>query len=419
MADRAGSAKAGLLVAVAVAMGLGLAFMAGAFDGLLGPGDRGGAVSDQGDAPEDPAPPAEAPVAKAPETAAPAPAMAATPRGRGDASRWNDEGLEALEREEFDRAVDLFGRARAAEPDEDAFAHNLTEAHVRRGLHWPDTQAALAVADFESALEHVVTAERRVQIEAMLARARSIAEAEEDFVVESTLHFTFRFDGARPELLDGIDALKNVLEETYQEYGELFRRRPVEEGEPRIEVVLYGAEGFDRVTGLGDWAGGVFDGTIRVPVKELDSAASVARLTAVLRHETAHAFTRSIGGTEVPAWLGEGVAQWLEDPARRAFDVRMARGRLAASGAELFPLADLTGTIASWTDRARIRRAYDQSLGFTAFLHATYGEDLLYEMVGACKSGGAAGAGSRFREVILLDLETVSADFAEDLRRGR
>ncbi|MEO1698803.1 MAG: hypothetical protein AAFU73_16020 [Planctomycetota bacterium] len=418
---RGGSARLFALACAAAAVSLG--FLAANLHGLelFGRPDADEVSADAG-------PAASETLARAPRrvTAQPvrpgAGSTSAAPVDRSEsatleAARLNEEGVAAMEVLDYDRAIECFVRALELVPEESTFAHNATEAHVKRGIEWPETEAELKVQDFEAALLTVQTDERRADIEALLDRARALAEAERDFVVEATLHFTFRFDGARPELYAGIDALKNVLEETYQEYGELFRRRPVEEGEPRIEVVLYGRRGFDRVTGLGDWAGGAFDGSIRVPVDELESRASVARITRVLRHETAHAFVRSVGGRDVPAWLNEGVAERLEEPGRRAFDVRFARGRLASDPAALFPLSELRGTLASWSDRAKIRRAYDQALAFTDFLAAQYGEDLVYDLVAACKGVGDEGARAHFRDVLLFELDVALGDFRDELAR--
>ena len=168
-------------------------------------------------------------------------------------------------------------------------------------------------------------------------------------------------------------------------------------------------------TGLGDWAGGVFDGKIRVPVEDLRSELRFARVKGVLRHETAHAFTHSIGGAKVPAWLNEGVAQWLEEPARRASDVGVARARLAT--AALFPLARLNGNLVGWEDRAEVARAYDQALAFVDHLSAQYGPDLVFSMIGACREGGVEGAAAHFKERTLVDLEAVLGDLADSLAR--
>lgn len=413
---RRGGASSAWLVLLAVLCAGGLAFVGGAFDGLLGggAGPADPAASEQTASAEQPAArsvggalPEEDPGAAAPATDADAAAL--------DPVHRNNRAVELLDAGQLDEAVELFEEVVAEAPENETYRSNLRNALLRRANELTQEDPEAAAEDYERALEFATDDATRKRIEGLRDRAQAIATEEKDFVVESTLHFTFRFDGAREEIIGGVDELKVILEAAYQEYGDLFRRRPVEEGEPRIEVVLYRSEGFNAVTGLGDWAGGVFDGTIRVPADDLRDRGRVARLRSVLRHEVAHAFTASIGGKDVPAWLNEGLAQWLENPSATSGKVRLARGRLGASDQPLFRLSELQGTLALWKDRAKIARAYDQALAFTDYLVQTYGSDLVFEMVAACKAGGAGGAAARFREALLVDLEVVVGDFRDDL----
>ncbi|MGB0333167.1 MAG: tetratricopeptide repeat protein, partial [Planctomycetota bacterium] len=362
-----------------------------------------------------------------PELAAPAPALAPEvaasgpdPAGEPEASDerpydLNDQAIAALEAGRLDEAVALLEEATAARPDVATFGANLGEAYLRRAQARGKSGADGAYDDYAAALRWIEDPERRALIETLLERHRRIRDEERDFVVEPTLHFTFRYDGSREGLSDGVDRLKVLLEDTYQEFGERFGRRPVEAGEGRIEVILYDAAGFDKVTGLGDWAGGVFDGKIRVPVEDLRTELRFARVQGVLRHETAHAFTRSIGGTAVPSWLNEGVAQWLEEPARRGADVGLARARLGASS--LFPLARLNGNLVGWQDRGDVARAYDQALAFVDHLAVQYGPDLVFSMIAACRDRGVEGAAGYFRERTLVDLDAILGDLADSLPR--
>lgn len=410
-----GGATVAWLLALALVCAGGLAFLAGGFDALL----RSDPVAEEAEADDvlatEPRPAARAVGEPAPSQGpgAAAPADGGSPSS--DPVHRNNRAVELLEGGELDEAIELFEQVVSEAPENETYRANLRNALLRRANELTGSDPDAAATDYERALELAADDATRERIAGSRDRARAIASEEKDFVVESTLHFTFRFDGARDEIIGGVDELKVILEAAYQEYGEIFRRRPVEEGEPRIEVVLYRSEGFNAVTGLGDWAGGVFDGTIRVPADDLRDRARVLRLRSVLRHEVAHAFTASIGGKEVPAWLNEGVAQWLEDPGATSGKVRLARGRLGAAGQPLFPLSELQGTLARWQDRARISRAYDQALAFTDYLVQTYGSDLVFEMVAACDSGGASGAAERFRGALLVDLDVVLGDFRDGL----
>ena len=77
-----------------------------------------------------------------------------------------------------------------------------------------------------------------------------------------------------------------------------------------IAVVLYTTEQFRDITRAPPWAGGAFDGIIRVPMGSTRTTA--AELDRVLAHEYTHALVHSLAPSGVPAWLNEGLAAALE-----------------------------------------------------------------------------------------------------------
>ncbi len=285
------------------------------------------------------------------------------------------------------------------------FRTNLAQALIRLALQrrelppCGDCTALLARA--------AELAPERADLARLLARWRDEDEAQDGFWRDSSLHFDLSYDGARRDLLRGSSEILLVLEDAYIDLGEFFGRHPVEEGRPRIQVVLYRREQFGALTGLGDWAGGAFDGTVRIPVEDL--AREESGLRRVLRHELVHSSGRGVGGAEVPGWLNEGLAQWLEGD--RAAAVARARGRLA--GRALFALEDLRGTLAAWEDADSIAVAYAQSLAFCDFVAEHYGERLLVEMVAARAAGESAD--EAFARRTRLSLSDVVGDLAKDL----
>ncbi len=422
---RLGRAQTQILMAVFMVCCLGLGFVSGAFDGAIaklrsfGEPDQAAASAAQ-DEPAETRPATELPLGSEAQAAASA-ALAArddAPRGPSAVDR-NEQAIEALNAEEFDRAIELLTSAVEDAPSDDTIRENLGVAYLKRARSFGEGDLELALADYESALEHLRREDFRAQAKSLMERAQRIAKEEAEFTVEETLHFRFKFDASRTEIRAGVDQLQALLEGTYQEYGELFGRRPVEAGEDKIAVVLYKSEGFSNVTGLGDWAGGAFDGVIRVPADDLRDAHRVARLQDVLRHEVAHAFVQSIGGKDVPSWLNEGIAQWLENPERRPGGLAVARARLANArdngGKALFQLAEIEGSLVSWKNTEEITRAYDQALAFIDYLAEQYGAHLLFDMVAECKASGVSGAGVAFQRAILVDLNLVVGDFDQSL----
>ncbi len=320
----------------------------------------------------------------------------------------NVAAVEALEQGELARAIELLERCLAEKPDEPAFAHNLAEALVRTA------QQEVLAEDAEvreAAIGHlrraIALAPGRAELPGLLERWEKSLASEAGFWRKKTVHFELSFDGDRSELLAGTGPLESELESAYHEIGELFGYFPVEAGRPRLRVVLLARAQFGSVTGLGDWAGGVFDGTVRVPVEDL--ASEQQQVKRALRHELVHAFVHETGGSSVPGWLNEGLAQWLEAPfwVDRPHDVEKARGRL--DGVQPFPLERLRGTLASWKDVGEIEIAYAQSLAFVDHLRRTYGERLLFDLVAGCKEGRTpeetfAGARGRAREIAHEDV---------------
>src|SRR5690606_4471117 len=103
-------------------------------------------------------------------------------------------------------------------------------------------------------------------------------------------YFRVEYDGDREDLVQHVQQVLDFLEGggrygsgAYEDLRGFFRSDPVISAGEKIRVVLYDRAEFDHLTGLGDWAGGVFDGTIRIAVDDLDLERR--RWERILRHE--------------------------------------------------------------------------------------------------------------------------------------
>ena len=349
--------------------------------------------------------PIDASDAAAAATTAPATPRAVRP-GSAMAGR-NDEAIAALERGEFDLAVALFEECLAAAPEEPVFRSNLAEALVRRAYrqHEAVRPCEPCVKDVERAVE---LAPARVELVRLVERWRAELETEREFLRDRSVHFELSYDGWRQRLLDAAPDVLAELELHYADLALVFAVSPGERGAPRIPVVLYRREEFARITGLSEWAGGSFDGTIRVPIAEersLDPA-----LSALLRHELVHAFVRAVAGEKVPAWLNEGLAQWLaRDPVA---ELELARRRLA--GKQLLPFERLEQAFASLAE-PEIPVAYGQATLAVAYLERHFGREALIATLRGCREG--RGAAAAFEEWSHVALRLALEDFAADLAR--
>lgn len=116
--------------------------------------------------------------------------------------------------------------------------------------------------------------------------------------------FTVSFDGEANAELAAL-ALAS-LERAVERIGQVLSTYPIRQ----IAVVLYTTEQFRDVTLAPIWAGGAYDGTIRVPMR--GALANSQELDRVLAHEYTHALIHSLALRNVPTWLNEGLATALE-----------------------------------------------------------------------------------------------------------
>lgn len=186
--------------------------------------------------------------------------------------------------------------------------------------------------------------------------------------------FRLRYAGGVNEPLGS--AVLDALGVAFDEY-----RRRLGFAPDRPVTVELQSEGEFLAGGGPIWAEGVYDGTIRIPVKGL--AQTDPQFHRLLRHELAHSFLTARTRGNCPTWLHEGVAQWLEggDPARN--DAGLGR-RLGASA--LLPLASLEAPF----DRlppAQLALAYSESLSGVAHLLRLRGEAGLARLLAALGDG--------------------------------
>jgi uncharacterized protein Usg len=208
-------------------------------------------------------------------------------------------------------------------------------------------------------------------------------------------HFTILFEGPAEAQL--AERAVDVLEHAYTQIGTTLYTYPTDV----ITVVLYTREQFRDITESPDWAGGAFDGRIRMPVR--GALQNQAEFERVLRHEFTHALIRSIAPRGVPFWLDEGLAVHFEGSslARKQQQVREA-------GA-LLPLRRLERSFADLT-------AKDASL---AYAESTIAVEALFDDAGAAAIVGLLadiGRGLAFAEAFERNILVPYADFQKKLQ---
>ena len=181
-----------------------------------------------------------------------------------------------------------------------------------------------AVRTYEAALE---VEPNNAHILGRLESWRKEAALHNRFQQSLSPHFTVLFEGPAEQRL--ASAALDALEGAYWRIGTTLLAYP----SGILTVVLYTDEQFRDITRSPTWAGGVFDGKIRVPMR--GALNDPRQLEKVLAHEFTHALVKSMAPRGVPTWVDEGLAVVLETG-----DLKWAE-RLARQAPSLIPLPRL------------------------------------------------------------------------------
>ncbi|MBZ0157285.1 MAG: hypothetical protein K8I29_13875 [Alphaproteobacteria bacterium] len=190
------------------------------------------------------------------------------------------------------------------------------------------------------------------ELQTLYDRIRKEQSVHRGFVDESTLHFKIVFDGHEH---GGVSRkILGILEDAYRQVGHDLNHYPDE----LVTVVLYTNRDFHDITQAPEWAGGFYDGRIKVPVKGIEGKEEEVRR--VLFHEYVHAMVHSIVGGNVrslPLWINEGLAEYYS-------------ARHGRKIGQVVPLTSLDRSFAWLNERADI--AYLESYSAVAYLMDTH-----------------------------------------------
>jgi hypothetical protein len=285
---------------------------------------------------------------------------------RGDASKAAAIFRDALDRSPRD-AVLHYGSAQAS------LALGRTEAAIsslKRAIEYNPgfvqamvqlAQVAYQAADLELAVRTLEKAAavmpRDRAIAAQLAQWRKEATLHQSFQNRPGVRFNVLFEGPREKAVG--ERVSAVLESAYWNIGKTLNIYPA----APLDVILYSNQQFRDITRAPVWAGGGYDGRIRLPVGgALESPLALER---VAIHEYVHAVVRHAAGADVPAWLTEGLASYLEpgDKSWASKTLRAARVRI--------PLEELAEGFGG----------FDGATALVAYAQSQIGAQLLYERV--------------------------------------
>ena len=192
----------------------------------------------------------------------------------------------------------------------------------------------------------------------------------------STDHFELFAD---PEISE--DAVRTAADGLESAYARMVSALPTRLARTQV-VVLHSGRAYFSLVSVPDWAGGVFDGKIRVSMEP--GSGDAAASSAVLTHELAHAVLRQTAGDRAPGWLHEGYAQWSAGRRLPRREIHSVLGEKPAASASALE-ASLRGPL----DRRGARSAYAQTLSLVELIVETRGEGALTCLIARLGDGAS------------------------------
>jgi tetratricopeptide (TPR) repeat protein len=325
------------------------------------------------------------------------------------ASAFNNLGVHVFQKGDLPKALSLFEKARAAKPEDVQVRLNLLavlvsmrdiervnrEARSLLALRPNDADIMLKVAnafqrieDSESAgnlLERVISAqpendqalfslgrlyyfqgnlsearfylERSVEASplnasasAMLRRLSREDAVEEKLERENSVHFSLAFDEKISR--DFAREILDLLEEAYHKIGDALGSYPSQ----RTQTLAYIPADFRTVNALPTWAGGSYDGKIRLPLPP--GCRSAEQIRGAIFHEYTHHVVHSLTNGKCPLWLNEGLAQYFE-----GISLPTVHRLLGSRPQKLLEAARMNQSVSDRQDRDEVELFYAQALG--------------------------------------------------------
>ena len=190
-------------------------------------------------------------------------------------------------------------------------------------------------------------------------------------------------------------AILDVLESAANQVGAELGHFP----EARVPVGIYRRDDFKTVTDSPDWAGGFYDGTIRLPFGSLKEITPVMR--GVLFHEYAHVVIFDLTRGNCPLWFNEGIAEMF---GRMQYNRPMPEFGRAARKKSFADFRKLESGFSSLST-ADAGLAYQQSYAMVNHMVTTYGWHRIKQIL------SALGKGMTFDEAVAASLKDFSLNY--------
>jgi tetratricopeptide (TPR) repeat protein len=332
-----------------------------------------------------------------------------------------DAGWQAIQHNDADRAAALFGEALTMRPNdavlnlgagvaahlqghEENASHRLrhaleldaalTPASALLGeIAYHEGHLDLAIKTYEAALVH---SPGNPALTTRLEAWRTESAGYDRFETVKDDRFAVMFEGPVEQKL-ATRAIA-VLGAAFWRIGKEIGAYP----NAPINVILYTDKQFRDVTGAPEWAGGGFDGQIRMPVRGAQQ--NMAEFDRVVTHELTHAMLHAVAARNLPAWLNEGLAMYFEggDADAAAVEQTLANARVYV------PLSVLQASF-SRLNASQASVAYAESLVAVAALMRRIGAPGLAQLLQDLDAGADVTSAVQRFGFTLADFETTLA----------
>jgi tetratricopeptide (TPR) repeat protein len=232
---------------------------------------------------------------------------------------------------------------------ERAVEHNPSDFNARKILAF----VYYRKNDPERGLSHAkagLALNRDPELQRLYEKLAKETSSQDTSLSESSEHFRITFDGHKHGTVSR--KVIEILEDAYGSVGREFGHFP---SEP-VTAVLQTGKDFADITRAPGWAGGVYDGKIRIPVRGAETNEPLLRK--VLFHEYTHSVVHSLT-PRCPLWINEGLAEYFSAGYQR-------------KTRQLIPLRSLERSF-SWLSGQEVGIAYWESYSAVAHLIERHG----------------------------------------------
>lgn len=196
-----------------------------------------------------------------------------------------------------------------------------------------------------------------IELKQMLARLKEEKEVETQFKQLDAYYFDIRFD--KDAVSSEIYYIRYYLQRVYQDVGRDFDYYP----QHKIPVLLYTQEDFRRIRKTPEWVSGIYDGKIRLPVRNGEPL--ITEFKHLIWHEYTHVVVFYLTDGKCPVWFNEGLAKY-EELKQDPIDPSLLKKAIKEN--TLIPLNQLDQCFSLSTNPEKLNLAYLEAYSFIKFI---------------------------------------------------